>query len=159
MKNVSKRRASRAALPRKKQRHNTHCCPQFCRIKITFGLLPTNRFVSTQTNSMKYLINWNPKVALRIYICWRFTQPHLKLGVHHPSTTERKVLRDHQSWPSSHGSPQTLWTVVTQQWLDSPKCSWTCSKSTLGITCSSMSLFLFPCFLKHRLILIAVLIK
>jgi len=135
--------------------------PQVCRIKITFGLLPTNRFVSTQTNSMKCLINWKPEVVLRIYVCRRFTQPHLKLGVRHPWTTERKGLRDHQSWPSSHASPQTLWTVVTQLWSDSQKCSGTCSKNTWGITCSRMFLFLFPCFLKpeHRLILIAVLTK
>jgi hypothetical protein len=30
-----------------------------CRIKISFTLLPTNRFVSTKTNLMKCLVNWN----------------------------------------------------------------------------------------------------
>ena len=31
---------------------------EVCRVKITFGLLPNNWFVSTKTNSMKYVINW-----------------------------------------------------------------------------------------------------
>jgi len=33
------------------------CSPQVCRVKITFKLLPTNRFVSTTTSSMKCLVN------------------------------------------------------------------------------------------------------
>jgi len=37
----------------------------------------TNRFVSTTTNSMKCLVNWNP---LRIRIRLKNTQPHLKRG-------------------------------------------------------------------------------
>jgi len=32
--------------------------PQVCRVKITFTLPLTNRFVSTTTNSMKCLVNW-----------------------------------------------------------------------------------------------------
>jgi len=31
--------------------------PQVCRVKITFTLLPTNRFVSITTNSMKCIVN------------------------------------------------------------------------------------------------------
>jgi hypothetical protein len=52
------------------------CWPQVCRVKITFILLPTNRFVSTTTNLMKCLANWIP---LRIRVCSRNTQTHLKV--------------------------------------------------------------------------------
>jgi len=45
-----------------------------CRIKITFTLLLTNRFVSTTTNSTKSLANCIP---LRIRVRSRNTQPHL----------------------------------------------------------------------------------
>jgi len=34
--------------------------PQVYHVKITFTLLPTNRLVSTTTNSMKYRVNWIP---------------------------------------------------------------------------------------------------
>jgi len=51
-------------------------CLHDCRVKITFGLLPTNHFVSTKTDSMKCLVNWN---LLRIRVCLRNTQPNLKI--------------------------------------------------------------------------------
>ena len=35
--------------------------PQVFRVKIMFELLLTICFVSTTTNSMKYLVNWNPR--------------------------------------------------------------------------------------------------
>jgi hypothetical protein len=46
--------------------------PQVCRVKITFELLPTICFVSTTTNSMKYLGNWIP---LNTYVCFENTHP------------------------------------------------------------------------------------
>ena len=46
--------------------------PYVCSVKMTFTLLQTNRFVSTTTNSMKYL------VPLSIRVCSRNAQPHLK---------------------------------------------------------------------------------
>ena len=49
--------------------------PHVCRVKITFPLLLTNRFVSTTTNSIKCLVNWIP---LRICVLSRNTKPHLK---------------------------------------------------------------------------------
>ena len=48
--------------------------PHICRVKITFGGLPTNWFVSTRTNLMKYLVNW---ISLRIRVRSRNTQPFL----------------------------------------------------------------------------------
>ena len=51
--------------------------PHVCRVKTTFIVLPTNRFVSTSINSMKYVVNWIP---LRICVRSRNTQPHLKNG-------------------------------------------------------------------------------
>jgi len=51
--------------------------PQVCRVKITFTVLPTNRFVSTTKISMKYVVNW---ISLRIRVRSRNTQPHLKGG-------------------------------------------------------------------------------
>jgi len=53
------------------------CWRQVYRIKIAFTLLPTNRFFSTRTNSMKYLVNW---ITLRIHVRSRNTLPHLKHG-------------------------------------------------------------------------------
>jgi len=54
--------------------------PQFCRIKITFTVQQTNRFVITPKKSMKCVVNWIP---LRIRVRLRNTQPHLnvELGV------------------------------------------------------------------------------
>jgi len=52
--------------------------PQVCRVKITFAVLSTNRFVSTTKKSMKCVSNWIP---LRIRVRSRNTQPHLKLGL------------------------------------------------------------------------------
>jgi len=49
-----------------------------CRVKITFTLWPTNCFVSTTTNSIKCVVNWNP---LRFRVRSRNTQPHLKVGL------------------------------------------------------------------------------
>ena len=51
------------------------CWPHVSRIQVTFGLLPTNLFVSTRTNSMKCLVNW---ISLRICVRSRNTQPYLK---------------------------------------------------------------------------------
>jgi len=51
--------------------------PQVCLVKNTFTLLLTNCFVSTTMNSMKCFVNWIP---LRIHVCSRNTQPHLKAG-------------------------------------------------------------------------------
>jgi len=48
--------------------------PQVCCVKITFTVLPTNHFVSTTTNLMKCLINWN---LLRIRVRLGNTQPHV----------------------------------------------------------------------------------
>jgi len=48
--------------------------PQVCRVKITCTKLPTNRFVFTTKNSMKYVVNWIP---LRIHVHSRNTQPHI----------------------------------------------------------------------------------
>ena len=50
-------------------------CPQVCRVKIMFELLPTICFVSTTTNSMKYLVNWIP---LNTQVFFENTQPCLK---------------------------------------------------------------------------------
>jgi len=52
--------------------------PHVCLVKITFGLLPMDCFVCTRTNSMKCLVNRN---LLRIRVCLRNTQPHLKRNV------------------------------------------------------------------------------
>ena len=46
--------------------------PQFCRVKITFTLPPTNSFVSAMMNSMKCLVNWIP---LRIHVRWKYLTP------------------------------------------------------------------------------------
>ena len=54
--------------------------PQVCRVKITFIVLPTNRFVYTTTNPIKCLVKWIP---LRIRVRSRNTQPHLKSFDHH----------------------------------------------------------------------------
>jgi len=51
--------------------------PHFCRVKITFTLLPTNSFVSTTTNSMKCLVNWIPE---RIRVRSRNARTHIKAG-------------------------------------------------------------------------------
>jgi len=48
--------------------------PHVCRVKITCTKLPTNRFVSTTKNSMKYVVNWIP---LRIRVRSRNTHPTL----------------------------------------------------------------------------------
>ena len=48
--------------------------PQVCHVKIMFTKLPTNRFVSTTTVSMKCVVNWIP---LRIGVRLRNTQHHL----------------------------------------------------------------------------------
>jgi len=50
------------------------CWPHICRVKITFGLLLTNCFVSTTTNLMKCFVNWIP---LRIRVGSSNTQPYL----------------------------------------------------------------------------------
>jgi len=52
--------------------------PQVCRVKLTFANLATNRFVSTTKISMKCDVNWIP---LRIRVCSRNNQPHLKVGL------------------------------------------------------------------------------
>jgi len=52
--------------------------PQVCRVKITFELLLTICFVSTTTNSMKYLVNWIP---LNTHVRFESTQPCLKVGL------------------------------------------------------------------------------
>jgi len=54
------------------------CWPQVCRIKITFGLLLNNWFVSTKTNSMKCFVNWIP---LNAHVRFNKTQPYLKMFV------------------------------------------------------------------------------
>ena len=52
------------------------CWPQVCRIKITFGLLLTDWFVSTKKNSMKCLVNW---ISLEFRVRSRNTKnPNLK---------------------------------------------------------------------------------
>ena len=51
--------------------------PQVCRVKVTFTVLPTNRFVSTTKTSMKCVVNWIPQ---RIRVRSRNTQPHLNLN-------------------------------------------------------------------------------
>ena len=48
--------------------------PHVCRVKITFGLILTIRFISTKTNSIKCLVNWN---LLRIHERLKNFQPHL----------------------------------------------------------------------------------
>jgi len=48
--------------------------PQVCRVKIMFGLLSNNWFVSTKMNSMKCLVNWIP---LNTHVRFNKTQPYL----------------------------------------------------------------------------------
>jgi len=48
--------------------------PHVWRVKITFTFLPTNWFVSTETKSMKCLVNWIP---MEICVRSRNTQPRL----------------------------------------------------------------------------------
>jgi len=57
--------------------------PQVCRVKITCTKLPTNRFVSAEQISMKYVANWIP---LRIRVRARKTQPHLKGNINEAPT-------------------------------------------------------------------------
>jgi len=67
-----------------------------CRVKILFGWLSTNRFVSTRTNLMTCLVNWN---LLRIRVPSRNTQLYLN------------------EWPMSRGIcvlpifPPLTWTI------------------------------------------------
>jgi len=51
--------------------------PQVCRVKITFTVLMTNRFVFTTQISMKCVVKWIP---LRIWVRFTNTQPHLKFA-------------------------------------------------------------------------------
>ena len=58
-------------------------CPHVCCVKIMFGLLLTNSFVSTTMNSIKCLVNWIPQ---KIRVRSRNTQPYLKVvGAEAPS--------------------------------------------------------------------------
>ena len=59
--------------------------PQVCRVKITFALLTTNRFVSTTTNSMKCLVNW---ILLRIRVRSTNTQLHLNTHTYYYTHTQ-----------------------------------------------------------------------
>jgi len=63
--------------------------PQVCRVKMTFTVLPTNRFVSTTKNSMKYVVNWVP---LRIRVRSRNTQSHLDYWFYPRSSNLRSCL-------------------------------------------------------------------
>ena len=66
------------------------CWQQVCRVKITFTELPTNRFVSTTTKSMKCVVNYLP---LRIRVCSRNTQPYLNhLEPKKPSQTGSNLI-------------------------------------------------------------------
>ena len=47
---------------------------EVCCVRITFTLLPTNRFVSSTTNSTKGLVSF---IQMRICVRLRNTQPHL----------------------------------------------------------------------------------
>ena len=61
------------------------CWLQVCRVKITFTILPTNRFVCTTKKLMKCVVNW---ILLRIRVRSRNIQPHLKGG---PELLEKKI--------------------------------------------------------------------
>ena len=54
------------------------CWLQVCRVKITFTILPTNRFVCTTKKLMKCVVNW---ILLRIRVRSRNTQPHLNKDI------------------------------------------------------------------------------
>jgi len=53
----------------------SQCWPQGCRVKIMFGLLPNNWFVSTKMNSMKCFVSWIP---LNTHVRSNQTQPYIK---------------------------------------------------------------------------------
>jgi len=66
--NASARRLHAAAMPER--------WPQVCRVKITFELLLMICSVSTTTNLVKCLVNWN---LLRIRVCSQNTQTYQKI--------------------------------------------------------------------------------
>ena len=75
--------------------------PHICHVKITFALfLPTNRLVSTTSNSTKYLVYWIP-----IHVCSRNAQPLLKCAAWIVTFTNQPC--------------RTYEWLVSHTWLDS----------------------------------------
>jgi len=74
--------------------------PHVCRVKITFTVLPTNRFVFTTTNSMKCLVNWIP-LRIRIQEISVFT---LNTSTSKPCVFAFRVFYQHQSESQRHCS-------------------------------------------------------
>jgi len=92
--------------------------PQVCCVKITFGLLPTNRFDSTKTVSMKSLC----KLEFTENLCsFEKYQPNLN------NTKQHSPTKQNNTWSIGGldccnlltlrmpASPQTLWTVFIQR--------------------------------------------
>ena len=67
--------------------------PQVYRVKITFGLLLNNWFVSTKTDSIKCFVNWIP---LNTHARFNKPQPYLKSSGHDVrqlSSNKKKVSK------------------------------------------------------------------
>ena len=88
--------------------------PQVCCIKIMLTLLPTNRFVSRTTKSMKFVVKWIP---LRIRFRLRNTPPHQKKTALHTVFWNRATNRASPGFNLSINSGPKILRCCLLHWL------------------------------------------